>query len=218
MLYNYHEAITAFGSNYQMNKAINRKELWKVEKGIYSDQKSNFSCYELIAKKYPNSFLVKDSALFYIGFIDKEPERIHIGTPRNALRIRDKRIQQHFYSNLDRMVVDSRYGYAIKHILCYQNIKTYVTENQNIVRILDLQALLFDLLRDQKNYSKQAITDILYKFAGCSVFTELDDMEFEENMINENVFLNEEFDHILSEIISRTRDRRFDKRFKSLFD
>ena len=95
MLYNYNEAIELFGSDYYLKQALSKKSFFKVEKGIYSDKKDNYTIYEIVMKKYPHAFLVKDSALYHIGFIEDEPSKIHIGTARNALRIKDKRVQQH---------------------------------------------------------------------------------------------------------------------------
>ena len=101
MLYNYAEAVSLYGSDYLLKKAIKEKKIYKVDKGIYSDEKDNFTKYEVAIKKYPASFLVQDTALYVLGFIDQEPEVIHLGTARNALRITDKSIKQHFYSDLD---------------------------------------------------------------------------------------------------------------------
>lgn len=52
MLLNYKEAIEKYGTDYKLQKAINRKELYKIEKGIYSDKTNNFTLYELLLKKY----------------------------------------------------------------------------------------------------------------------------------------------------------------------
>jgi len=82
MLYNYAEAIAMYGSDYLLKKAIQEKKLYKVDKGIYSNEKNNFTKYEVVLKKYPTSFLVQDTALYVLGFIDQEPEIIHLGTPR----------------------------------------------------------------------------------------------------------------------------------------
>lgn len=89
MLYNYAEAIELYGSDYMLKKAIREKRIYKVDKGIYSDGKDNFTKYEVAIKKYPSAFLVHDTALYVLGFIDQEPEVVHLGTARNALRICD---------------------------------------------------------------------------------------------------------------------------------
>ena len=92
MLFNYKEVIKMLGTDYKLKMAISGKILYKIEKGIYSDKRKNFTLPELLLKKYSNAFLVKESALHYIGYIEKEPEKVHLGTPRNALRINDDRV------------------------------------------------------------------------------------------------------------------------------
>lgn len=210
MLYNYNEAIALFGSDYYLKQALSQKSFFKVEKGIYSDKKNNYTACEIVMKKYPHAFLVKDSALYHIGFIETEPTKIHIGTARNALRIKDKRVQQHFYSNLDQVSV----GDCVDHILCYNNLKSYTTENSNKIRIWDLQALLFDLIRDSNLYPKPVLIDIMTKFRDCKVFTDFDRFEFKEALLYERI----SFDHELLDLIDEIRDRAQERKWAKDWD
>ena len=207
MLYNYNEAIELFGSDYYLKQALSKKSFFKVEKGIYSDKKNNYTACEIVMKKYPHAFLVKDSALYHIGFIETEPTKIHIGTARNALRIKDKRVQQHFYSNLNLSSV----GYGVDHILCCSNLKSYITENSNEIRIWDLQALLFDLIRDSKLYSKTMLIDIMTKFRDCKVFTDFDRFEFKEALLYERISFDYELLDLIDEIRDRAQERKWEK-------
>ena len=52
MLYNYNEAIELFGSDYFLKQALAKKTFFKIEKGIYSDKKDNYTIYEIVMKKY----------------------------------------------------------------------------------------------------------------------------------------------------------------------
>ena len=101
MLFNYREVMERYGTDYKLQKALKRKELYKIEKGIYSDKVNNFTIYELLLKKYPHAVLVKDSAFHFIKFLTDAPKKVHLGTARNALRITDNRVQQHFYKDLN---------------------------------------------------------------------------------------------------------------------
>ena len=207
MLYNYNEAIELFGSDYYLKQALSKKSFFKVENGIYSDKKDNYTVCEVVMKKYPHAFLVKDSALYHIGFIETEPTKIHIGTARNALRIKDKRVQQHFYSNLDQPSV----VYGMDHILCCNNLKSYTTENGNEIRIWNLQALLFDLIRDSKLYSNQVLIDILTKFRDCKVFTDFKYFGFEEALFHERISFDYELLDLIDEIRDRAQERKWEK-------
>lgn len=202
-----------YGSDYKLKKAILNQEIFFIEKGIYSDELDNYTSYEIVLKKYDKAFLVKDSALHFLGFVKEESEMIHLGTARNAVRIKDKRVKQHFYSNLDKDVLLGKYGDGINHILCSGNIRSFITENQNEIRFWDLQALLFDLVRDIRMYSKQELLGILTKFRDCSVFTEFDYWDFEENFYNENLLYDRDINKAIEEIDSYVRDRRFKKEF-----
>ena len=38
MIYSYEEAISKYKTNYQLGKAVENKEIFKIEPGLYSDQ------------------------------------------------------------------------------------------------------------------------------------------------------------------------------------
>ena len=216
MLYSYKEAIDLYGSDYKLKKAISRKQIYKIEKGIYSDGKSNFTLIELVLKKYNNAFLVKDSALFFIGFIEDEPKKIHIGTARNALRIQDRRIQQHFYSNLDVALLRESDWFKYEHFLCYENVITRYTENNNEIRLFNLKALFFDILRHYKNYDNDNLFKLLNRFKNCSYFYGLDEFGVENNLRYENViseieFIDDDISKMLKDIFSQVWYREIDK-------
>lgn len=212
MLYNYKEVLDLFGNDYNLKKAILDKRIFKIEKGIYSDGKNNFTKIEIILKKYNQAFLVKDSALHLIGFIENEPAKIHIGTARNALRIKDDRIQQHFYSNLDIAILSESEWDKYSHLLSYENIKTHTTEHNNEIRLFNLKALFFDLVRNYKDYPKSTLFALLEKFKTCRYFHGLTEWELEENLQHENIvsdieFLDADLYEKLEDVFSEVRSR-----------
>lgn len=212
VLYNYAEAIELYGNDYKLKKAISSREIFKIEKGIYSDAEDNFTTIELILKKYPHSFLVKDSALHLLGFIDEEPNKIHIGTARNALRIKDDRTQQHFYNNLDMPILCKNEWHTHSHYLSYENIKSYTTENNNEIRLFNLKALFFDIIRNYKNIAKNDLFDLLDKFKNCRFFHSLTEWELEDNLQYENIVSEIEFLEVdlyerLEDVFSEVRYR-----------
>lgn len=183
MLYNYAEAIALHCSDYLLKKAIREKKIYKVDKGIYSDGKDNYSKYEVAIKKYPSAFLVHDTALYVLGFIDQEPEVVHLGTARNALRISDKSIKQHFYSNFD---CEKFEGHYAEHILSKKNLKEKVLKNGNTIRILNFKALVYDLIRNKNCYSQDELMDILTRISKCRYLKGFEYWDFESNFRYEN--------------------------------
>ena len=170
MLYNYKEALEIYVTDYKLKQAIANKKIYRIESGIYSDKKDNFTSYELVLKKYPTAFLVKDSALHHIGFIEEEPDVIHLGTARNALRIHDKRIRQHFYSNIANGQNRD------------QLIHSYIDdETENEVRMLNLTGLFTDVINDRKKSSKRELLLILERFKECTYFA--DDKIYEDDFL-----------------------------------
>ena len=213
MLYNYKEAIVLYGNDYNLKKAISEKQFFKIEKGIYSDEENNFTLVELILKKYSHAFLVKDSALYLIGFIKEEPQKIHVGTARNALRIKDKRVQQHFYNSLDISVLKEFAFFKVEHLLSCENIQKYVTENNNEIRLFNLKALFFDVLRNYKNYKKETLLEILEKFKTCSLFNDLNEEDVAYNLYRENIgscidLLDDDLYKLLEDVFSEVFHRK----------
>ena len=214
MLYNYKEVLNLFGNDYNLKKAILDKRIFKIEKGIYSDGENNFTTIEIILKKYKHAFLVKDTALHLIGFIENEPAKIHIGTARNALRIKDARIQQHFYSNLDVAILSESEWHKHSHFLSYENIKIHTTENNNEIRLFNIKALFFDLVRNYNYYPKSTLFALLEKFETCRYFHGLTRWELEENLRHEKIvgdieFLDDDLYEKLEYIFSEVRAREF---------
>ena len=219
MLFSYEEIIKIYKTDYMLKKALKEKSIYKIEKGIYSDGKNNFTSIELVLKKYKDAFLVKDTALNLIGFIKDEPTRIHIGTARNALRIKDERVHQHFYGNLDNEILhESKWLGTEYRFLCSNNIKKYTTENGNEIRMFNLKALLFDVMRNYKKYTKEDLLYILDKFKNCSQFYDLDRWDFEYNLAYENViseieFLDNDIYEMLEDIFSEVDYREFKMKY-----
>ena len=95
MIYNYKELKDKLGSDYQINKKINNRELYKITEGIYSD-KELINPMTLVCKKYSKAIITMDSAFYYHDLTDVIPEKYHLITDRGAPKISDKRVVQLF--------------------------------------------------------------------------------------------------------------------------
>ena len=228
MLLNYKEVIEKYGTDYKLQKAIRRKELYKIEKGIYSDKSNNFTLYELLLKKYPHAVLVKDSAFEFIKFSTDVPEKVHLGTARNALRITDKRVQQHFYKDLNSITAEANnnaadfdeddidlYFLNPKFEISHEIIQKYITANNNVVRFFNLKNLLYDLLRDRNKYDRVVLFDLLTKFRDCNIVIGVDMFSFEDEFFN--IIYDKELYDMLEEIAKKDSDRAFDQKYATWF-
>lgn len=93
MVFSYENCIQKYGSDYRIKKAVSRKELYKIEKGVYSDEQYS-SELSIITLKYPKAVFTMESAFYYYDLTDVIPEKYFLSTPKNSSKIRDARIKQ----------------------------------------------------------------------------------------------------------------------------
>jgi len=98
MIYRYGELKDKGLDNYNIKKKVEQKQLFKIEKGLYSDKKT-YSQLEYIVKKYPNIIFTSESAFFYLELTDVIPSKYFVATPNNVSKIDNKKIEQIFMSN-----------------------------------------------------------------------------------------------------------------------
>lgn len=98
MLYFRNELLNKYNSTYKLEKALENKEIFKVQYGLYSD-KEYVGTLEIISKKYPEAILTSDSAFYYHDLTDMIPDVYYLATARNFTRIEDKNIKQLFVPN-----------------------------------------------------------------------------------------------------------------------
>ena len=84
--------------------------------------------------------------------------------------------------------------------------------------MFNLKALLFDVMRNYKKYTKEDLLYILDKFKNCSQFYDLDRWDFEYNLAYENViskieFLDNDIYEMLEDIFSEVDYREFKMKY-----
>ena len=132
MLMTFGECLTKMGTEYAMKKAIAGGELFRIEKGIYSDSSDRVSEEEILQKKYPYAIVTLKSAFMYYSYSDFIPDKYDLATDAKAARIVDGRVVQYYMpeGTLD----------IGKTELDYEGIK---------IRTYDLERLLIELVRYQ---------------------------------------------------------------------
>lgn len=95
VLYGYDDMLARYGSAYQIGRAVDSGLLFKITRGIYSDERHPDPS-AVVCARYPQAVLTMDSAFYLHGLTDVVPELLHVATPRNSTRIRDSHVRQYF--------------------------------------------------------------------------------------------------------------------------
>lgn len=95
MLYYFNELLENGLSKYQVEKKVKNKELYKIARGIYSDEELP-NDLSVIVKKYPNVVLTLNSAFYYYDLTDKIPEYYYLATDIKSYIIKDSSVKQFF--------------------------------------------------------------------------------------------------------------------------
>ena len=98
MVYSYKELLQKYSSRYNIKKAIDRKEIYKLDHNIYSNKKILDSLV-IYSMKYPSSVITMDSAFYFYNLTDVIPNKVHIATTSNYRTIKDDNVVQIFTDN-----------------------------------------------------------------------------------------------------------------------
>ena len=143
-------------STYQLNKAIENKELFKVDNGLYSDVEF-VNPLEIILKKYPNAIFTSDSAYYYYDLTDVIPDYFYLATKRSDSRINDKNIKQIFIHND-----------------LFEFGKTQIEVESVKINIYDEERMLVELIRKKNlipfDYYKEIITNYRKKIDTLDIY------------------------------------------------
>lgn len=148
MIYNFKEIKDKYKSNYQIRKAIKEKNIFKIDKNMYSDEeKPNY--LEIISKKYPNAIFTMDSAFYFHNLTDVIPKKISLAISRNSSRIKDEKINQI-------LVIERLFEIGkIEKIIEGTKINIYDRERMLIELIRNKNQMAFDYYKEIiSNYRK----------------------------------------------------------------
>ena len=93
------ECLKVYGSDYLIDKKIEKGELYKITKGIYSEKKY-IPDLAVFSYKYPNAVITMKSAFYFYNLTDVIPDVCDLATSRDAAKIRDKKVKQYFVSDV----------------------------------------------------------------------------------------------------------------------
>lgn len=173
MILNYKMAKTKYRNENNLKLALRRGELFKLEKGIYSRQ-ANVSELEVITFKNPKAVFASESAYYFHDLTDYVPDKYFLATPKDAYKIRDKRVKQVFY-------LDKQFGFGIQEIK-YDGVP---------IKVYDKERMLIELIRKKSklpfDYYKEIIRnyrDIIEKLDIQKIEDYIEKYESETELYN----------------------------------
>ena len=150
MIYSYEEIISKYKNNYQLDKALKSKKIFKIKSGLYSDQE--FVNYLLVInKKYPNAVFTSDSAYYYHNLTDVIPQSYFLATHRKAAKIMDNKVKQIYVS-------EDKFDIWV----------TTINVNGIKIKIYDKETLLIELVKNSKNIPFDYYKEIINNYRNIS--------------------------------------------------
>ena len=140
MVYNYKNCIDMYGTDYKLKMALNNNEIFKLDNGVYYDEKY-ISDFELLTLKRPDGIFTMNTAFFIYGLTDELPSAYDMAIDRLSSKTKFKKCIIKYY-------------YQPQNILCIG--KTQHNYNGISINIYDKERLLIELFR----YSTKMSFDI----------------------------------------------------------
>ncbi len=146
MIYTFKECKEKYGTLYMINKAVKNEELYKIEKGFYSD-KPHEPEISLISLKYPEAVFTMNSAFYYHNLTDTIPNKYYLVTDKDAATITDKRIVQKYENSK-----------ALKLGVIQME------QDGSLIKIYSKERMLLELIRNKNNMPFDYYKEILNNY------------------------------------------------------
>lgn len=153
MLFSYKDCIEKYRNDYFLEKAISTDNLYKVEKGIYSDTPT-WRELALVAYKNKKAIFTMNTAFYYQDLTDSIPDSYFLGTARDAAKIKHSNVKQIFYPNAILML-----GVEEK-VINGTSIKVYSKERLLIELIRHRNKIPFDYYKEIINNYRNKIYEL----------------------------------------------------------
>lgn len=150
MIYLYKELTKKGYSDYQIKKLVREKQLYMVEKGVYS-VKEEYDPLEVITKKHPNAIVTLETACYCYRLLSKLHLPYVIATKQKDRKILDERVKQIF-------MTDTLYPIG----------KSKITYQSYPIHIYDLERLLIEVVRNKTNLDYEVYQEIIKSYQKLS--------------------------------------------------
>ena len=144
---NFSDCCEKYGGRYRTDKLIRMGELHKVAPGLYSD-KAEWSDVEVMLARYPRAVVTLQSAYYYYDLSDSIPEAFHLATDRDAAKIYDEQVVQHFLPK----------GTNEIGVVSYKHVSA------DISRIFDKERLLIETARNKTKLPYDLYKEVVESF------------------------------------------------------
>jgi len=143
---NYNQCIERYKNDYGIKKALRNKELYFIEKGVYSFEKFE-SDLDILTFKYPKAVLTSKSAFYYHGLSDVIPDLYYLAVDRDGSKIRDSRVKPIYEKKqlLNVGVIEMSYG-------------------SSLLSVYDKERLLIELIRNKGKLPYDYYKEILGRY------------------------------------------------------
>ena len=95
-MYSQADCVKEYGSQYHVEKRVDDGKLFRIERGVYSEEE-NVPTLAILMFKYPKAVVTMKTAFYIHGLTDSIPVLYDLATDRDAAKIRDTRVKQYFY-------------------------------------------------------------------------------------------------------------------------
>ena len=153
MIYDYNEVIKKYDNWYKLKKAIENKEIFKIDDGLYSTIES-VKEIDIIVKKYNNPIFTLISAYYYYGISDVIPDKYYIASSKNGSKYNNPQIKQYYMDN------DLLYLGITTFEYLGTKINIYSKERLLIELIRYKHDIPYDYYKEIINYYRKNIDDI----------------------------------------------------------
>lgn len=147
MIYGYQNCIEKYGSNHKLNEAIANNSIFKIEKGVYSDEK-RVGDLEYISFVRKDAIVTLKTASYIYNLTDEVPLIYDLAIDRDASKTNFKRVKVHYYYQPNNILNIGRISYD------YNGIE---------IKIYDKERLLIEIMRYALklpfDYYKEVITN-----------------------------------------------------------
>ena len=95
------------------------------------------------------------------------------------------------------------------------SLRTYVTDNKNEIRLLNLSGLFLDLFRDRNTFEREDLFSILEHFRNCEYFADdgIDEMKLLEKVLDDREMFN-----LIEDICDQAQRRKWQQDFDKEID